>query len=97
MVLSPSVLFCQQFSFHTKLIRCGRQVDQGNDKGREENGLDWVLGELPFKFHWRLAPFTCNGGGYTEGRDYLPFYAEGPGRLNVPRKMRGKLRGTLAI
>lgn len=47
---SQCLCFVGQFSFHIRLIRCWRQVDQGNEKGKEENGLDWVLVELLFKF-----------------------------------------------
>lgn len=45
----PVSLFCWAI-FSSRKVRCWRQVDQGNNKGREESGLDWALVELLFKF-----------------------------------------------
>lgn len=82
----PVSLFCWAICISHKM-RCWRQVDQGNDKGREESGLDWVLVELLFKF---VIGVACHDGRCTGGWDYLPSYAKGPVRLNVPKKMRDK-------
>lgn len=46
---SQCLCFVGRFSFHTRLIRCWGQVNQGNDKGKEKNGVAWVLVDLLFK------------------------------------------------